>query len=373
VSNVSYELFAVTAPGLEAVCARELAALGVAAPRPVAGGVEFAGGQRELYLASLWLRSASRLVARVGEVGSRDFPDLFRKAVRLPWGRFLRPGARVRVRATSHASRLVHTGRIAETVSAAIDRALGRAVPPAGGPEQLVLARFEADCCLFSVDASGELLHRRGYREEGARAPLRETLAAGLLLLLGWDGSVPFHDPMCGSGTLPLEAALLALNRPPGAGRRFAFMEWPHVRSGLWEALLAEAARAGRPAVAAIGGSDRDPKALAAARRNAERSGVAGAVDFVLADLSDLPRRPGPGLVLCNPPYGGRLGAGEDLRPLYRALGESCRRAFPGWQAALITPDDRLARATGLPLERRALLDNGGIAVTLWATPKAGR
>jgi len=100
---------------------------------------------------------------------------------------------------------------------------------------------------------------------------------------------------------------------------------------------------------------------------------VAGTVDFALADLADLSRRPGPGLLLCNPPYGERLGAGEDLRSLYRALGESCRRAFPDWQAALLTPDDRLARATGLPLERRALLDNGGIAVTLWATAAQGR
>jgi len=368
VKNVKFELFAVTAPGLEGVCARELAALGMANVRPVGGGVEFAGELRDIYLANLWLRTASRVVVRLGGFRSRDFPELYRKALRLPWGRFIRPETRIMLRVASHRSRLQHTGRIAATVGEAIGRALGRSESPPDGPEQLVLVRFEDDACLISVDSSGALLHRRGYREEAAHAPLRETLAAGLLLLLGWDGSIPLLDPMCGSGTLPIEAALLAGYRPPGGRREFAFMTWPRYRPGLWQALLAEAARGEREGDVPIRGADRDPIVLAAARRNAERAGVNGKIDFTLGDLGQTSAAVGGGLLLCNPPYGQRLGREEDLRPLFRALGEVSRGSLPGWRVAFLSPAGHLARVTGLPLRQVAELSNGGIAVTLWAT-----
>jgi putative N6-adenine-specific DNA methylase len=330
--------------------------------------VEFAGELRDLYRANLWLRTASRVVVRFGGFRSRDFPELYRKALQLPWGRFVRPATRVKLRVSSHRSRLLHTGRIATTVSEAIERALGRAAPPADGPEQLILVRFEDDACLISIDSSGELLHRRGYREETGHAPLRETLAAALLLMLGWDGSAPLLDPMCGSGTLPIEAALLAGNRPPGGQREFSFMAWPRYRPGLWQALLTEAARDERQSGSLIRGADHDPATLAAARRNAERAGVQDRIDFSVGELAQTPAADGSGLLLCNPPYGLRLGREEDLRPLFRSLGEVCRRSLPGWRIAFLAPAEALARATGLPLRPVAALNNGGIAVTLWAT-----
>ena len=363
-----FDLFAVTAPGLETVCVRELTALAMAEVRPVPGGVEFSGALRDVYLSNLWLRTASRIVARFGTFRCRDFPELYRQTLRMPWGSFLRPGTRVKVRVSSQRSRLQHTGRIATTVSEAIDRALGRPCPPADGPEQLVLVRFEDDICLFSVDSSGELLHRRGYREETAHAPMRETLAAGILMLLGWDGAVPLLDPMCGSGTLPIEAALMADKRAPGGRRAFAFMDWPRYRPGLWQALLLEATRAEESGSVAIHGADRNSAALAAARRNAERAGVAARIEFSLRELAVTPAATGGGLLLCNPPYGQRLGREEDLRPLYRSLGEVSRNLLPGWRVAIVAPDDFLARATGLPLQPLAALNNGGIPVTLWAT-----
>jgi putative N6-adenine-specific DNA methylase len=368
VRNTKFELFAVTAPGLEEVCARELTALAMTGVRPVAGGVEFAGELRDLYRANLWLRTASRVVVRFGGFKCRDFPELYRQSLRLPWGRFLRPETRVKLRVSSHRSRLQHTGRIADTVGEAIDRALGRPAPPADGLEQLVLIRFEDDACLISIDSSGELLYRRGYREETAHAPLRETLASGLLLLLGWDGSAPLLDPMCGSGTLPIEAAMIAANRPPGGRRQFAFMDWPRCRPGLWQALLAEAARSEQDRPVLIRAADRDPAALAAACRNAERSGAQARIDFSLGDLAQTPPAGGIGLLLCNPPYGQRLGREEDLRPLFRTLGEVCRRSLPGWRVAFLAPAETLARATGLPVRPLARLSNGGITVTLWAT-----
>ncbi|MBE0599414.1 MAG: class I SAM-dependent RNA methyltransferase [Desulfuromonadales bacterium] len=361
------QLFAITALGLEPVCAGELIAMGMAGVRAVPGGVEFTGGLREVYTANLRLRSASRVVVRVGSVRVRDFPELFQRATRLPWGKFIRPDTAVQVRAVSHRSRLLHTGRIAETVAAAIDRALGRPYPPTVGAQQ-VLARIEDDLCHLSVDSSGELLHRRGWRQQGGAAPLRETMAAGLLLLLGWDGGVPLVDPLCGSGTLPIEGALLARRLPPGGKRDFAFMTWPGYRPGLWQALLSEVGREARPAPAGILGADHDASAIAMAQGNAERAGVAADLELRQQELVELAAPSTPGLVICNPPYGARLSAGEDLRPLFRQLGDRFRRGFPGWQLAFLATDEELARATALELSPVATFSNGGIRVTLFST-----
>jgi ribosomal protein S21 len=172
---------------------------------------------------------------------------------------------------------------------------------------------------------------------------------------------------MCGSGTLLIEGGLLATGQPPGAQRTFAFMGWPRYRPGLWQALLAEAARDRRPLGAFLQGSDHSDAALAAARRNAERSGLAD-IDWQLRELAFLPSMAGSGLLICNPPYGERLGAGSDLRPLYRQLGQICRRSLPGWRVAILSPDERLVRTTGLPMRRIAALNNGGIAVALYTS-----
>ncbi len=213
-------IFAVVAPGLEAVCAGELAHLGIDG-RMVPGGVEFEGGLEALYRANLWLRTAGRLLVRLGSMKARDFPDLFNKAKRLPWGKFIRPGTPLEVRAASHRSRLMHSGRLAETIAAAAAQALGSGTAATEGIAQRVLVRLEDDRCQISIDSSGERLHRRGYRQSVTRAPLRETLAAGVLLLLGWDGSVPLLDPMCGSGTFRYRRG--ALGAAVAARRTAAF------------------------------------------------------------------------------------------------------------------------------------------------------
>jgi putative N6-adenine-specific DNA methylase len=359
------QLFAIVAPGLEEVCATELTGLSFSDVRVVPGGVEFSGGLREIYLANLWLRSGSRVLVRFGEIRCRDFPTLYRKALRLPWGRYLKVGTRIKVRAVSHRSRLQHTGRIAETLQEAVDRALGGTAEGTAVAEQLLFVRFEDDCCHLSMDSSGELLHRRGYREDVGAAPMRETLAAGILQLLGWDGTRPLVDPMCGSGTIPIEAALLAGRCPPGSARSFSFMNWPGYRAGLWQALLQESARQTMEPGPLIAGSDCDGQVLAAARRNAERAGVGERLVLRQADLADLTAFDGQGLVLCNPPYGARLGCDQDLIPLYRSLGHTCKTVFGGWRIALVCLDPRLAAATGLSLRKRAMLNNGGLRVSL--------
>jgi len=361
-------LFAIVSPGLEAVCARELAALGLPGLEPATGGVAFSGRLADLYRASLHLRVASRLLVRFARFRCRAFPDLYRAAVRLPWGRFVRPDTPLRFRVTCRNSRLLHTGRVAETLQAAADHALGRAALPVGGGGQLVLVRVVDDSVELSIDSSGELLHRRGYRTSVTAAPLRETLAAGVLQLLDWDGAMPLADPLCGTGTFLLEAALLAVCRAPGLQREFAFMHWPGYRPGLWNQLSQEARQAERPCPAVISGSDADAVALAAARANLGQAGLQEVVALRQQPLSAQPVHSGSGLVVCNPPYGKRLVVAGPLADYFAGLGQELQRAFPGWRKALLCPDPRLARATGLPLREIAQLDNGGLQVGLYAT-----
>lgn len=365
--NQPHQQFAVVPPGLEALCARELAACGIAGPQAVHGGVEFVGGLRELYLANLWSRCASRILVRVGSCRSRDFPDLLHKTQRLPWGSFIRPGQRVQVRAGSRRSRLIHSDRVATTVGEAIRMALGQPDDDPALPAASVHAQLDNDECRFSIDSSGELLHRRGYRKQAVAAPLRENLAAGILLQLGWNGGTPLCDPCCGSGTFPVEAALLATNRPPGAGRSFAFEAWPGYRPGLWQALLHEAARAARPGTVRIYGSDLDSAALAAARANAEAAGVGELIHWQEADALTLPAPEAAGLLVTNPPYGERLGDKEGLGDWYRQLLTGLTERFGGWRLALLVPVGALAAGDLSGLSRQLLLRNGGLPVELLA------
>jgi putative N6-adenine-specific DNA methylase len=231
--------------------------------------------------------------------------------------------------------------------------------------------RVEHDVCTVSVDSSGALLHRRGWRQAVAKAPLRETLAAALLAACRWDGRVPLVDPLGGSGTIAIEAALLARGMAPGAGRAaFAMERWPLLAGAPWQAAWAgaraEAAAARAHAGVPIVVRDRDAGACAAARANAERAGVADDVLVEEGALSttELSRWGAHGLVLTNPPYGLRVGDGGTLRGLYARLGEVVR-AGGGWEAALLVPDPRMGAATGLRLRPVLRTSNGGIPVTL--------
>ncbi len=358
-------LFAVTIPGFEILCARELEEFGISTVRPVPGGVDFEGGLKELYQANLRLRTASRVLVRIGQFKCRDFPALYQKTLQLPWGSFIRNGTPLEVRSSSHSSRLLHTDRISDTVEAAVHHSLGNPDQSTDNPRQAILARIEKDHCLLSVDSSGELLHRRGYREKSMAAPLRETLAAGILQVLKWHGEIPLIDPMCGSGTFPIEAALLARKRAPGAHRCFAFMHWPHFREGLWNSLLASATLEVQPLPVSIHASDMDPRAVEATARNMTKAGVAENIEIGLTSLARLVPPAERGLILCNPPYGKRLEGDQNLERLYRDMGDIFRRNFRGWSLALVCPA-KLAGKTGLPLKKMVGLTNGGIKIHLF-------
>ncbi len=240
---------------------------------------------------------------------------------------------------------------------------------PAGTPRQRFIVRVVRDRFSISADSSGELLHRRGYRLETGKAPLRETLAAAMLLACRWDGTIPLLDPFTGSGTIPIEAALLARHRAPGLARHFAFEHWPGFDAVLWDRLRAEAnARIKIGKSVLIGGSDRDAGAIEAAQANAARAGVERSIEFRCAPLSALEARDPPGLLLTNPPYGARVGEESGLRDLYAQLGNLARARLAGWRVALLGASVRLEGQLGLPMEELWRTSNGGIPVHLVAT-----
>ena len=369
------EAYAAAAPGLERVVSAELSTLGLS-PRPEVGGVGFSGAIESVARANLWLRTASRVVVRVATFRARAFHELERLARALPWERFVSAGGSVRFRVTSRKSRLYHTGAIEQRFAEAIEYRLGKASPieqartdeeddSANSRAQLFVVRVVDDTFTVSADSSGALLHQRGYRQAIAKAPVRETLAATLLIVGDWSGTAPLIDPFCGSGTIPIEAALIARRIAPGLHRSFAFQSWPEARPALWERLCDEAASLALPrSPVAILGSDRDRGAIDAAMSNAERAGVAQDIQFSVRAMSaiEAPRKTA-GHVVTNPPYGVRVGEAAKLRDLYARFGQVLRSKFPGWQLVLLSANPRLESELRLPLSARLRTRNGGIAV----------
>ena len=408
-SSPRYELFASTAPGLESIAAGELKSLG-ARGRQETGGVAFAGDLDRLYEANLWLRTASRVVVRLGQFHASTFYELERRAKKLPWTDFLPASGPVRLRVTCRKSKLYHSDAVAERVLAAISESALRPIQFGSGSindergyaehadeaedadefggsaseskigeesSQLFVVRIVHDEVEVSADSSGELLHRRGYRREVAKAPLRETLAAAMILASGWRKGEPLLDPMCGSGTIPIEAALLARGIAPGLQRKFQFMTWPTFDEGLWNERLEKARSSITHSTEVIRGSDRDAGAIQAAARNAERAGVADTIEFStqavsgsIAQLEDVAK--GTGWILTNPPYGIRMGEGDDLRNLYARLGTELRTK-QGWRAGILTSDVALIRQTRLSLMPRFSTSNGGIPVSFLVSEKPGK
>lgn len=338
--------------------ARELRALGEQ-PRVEAGGVAWEGDARSLMRANLWLRTASRVVVRIASFRATRFHELERSAKRIPWERFVGRDSTAEFRVTARKSKLYHSDAIAQR--------LAEAVRPTGTHPLLFVVRVVRDEFEISADSSGELLHVRGYRLATAKAPLRETLAAALLAGAGWTGDRALMDPFCGSGTIAIEAALIARRIAPGLQRDFAFSSWPEFDASAWARLLRDARETVRPAVPVpIHASDRDAGAIEASNANAQRAGVAGDVTWQQRPVSAIERVAGSGLVATNPPYGKRVGDAGDVRNVYAQMGNVMRRMLGGWNVAIYTPDARLAGQTRLALKQEFRTVNGGIRIGAW-------
>ncbi|HRS73696.1 MAG TPA: class I SAM-dependent RNA methyltransferase [Anaerolineaceae bacterium] len=380
-SPESLRFFVSCAPGLEMILAQELKALNltILEPEPATaasknrvlpddpGGWLLSGSLEDVYRSNLYLRTASRVSVRLGEFYAAAFSELRKKASRLEWERYLSPGQPVHLSVTCHKSRLYHSDAVAERVVGAINDRFSNSKketqPSKNG--QLVLVRLVNDLCTISIDSSGALLHKRGYRLESTKAPLRETLAAALLLLSGWSGEMTLIDPFCGSGTIPIEAALLARNIPPGVARDFAFMHWPGFVPHEWERVLHSARDGIIRQDSHIFGYDRDQGAVQSAISNASRAGLNEVIHFQRQSISELsPPRSNPGWLITNPPYGVRISGSKDLRNLYARFGNLLTTAFSQWQAGILCYDKKLTANLGLPPQQASYhFTNGGLPV----------
>jgi putative N6-adenine-specific DNA methylase len=372
--NDSLSIGVVCTPGLEGVTVRELERLGIPRPAPEsvraeAGLIEVSGDLVRVGELNLHLRTASRVLVRLAPFNAAAFSELRKKASRLPWSHFLQPGQPVSVRVSTHASKLYHKKGIAERLAGAISDRMGKESPlvaaadeDAGGA-QLIIVRLLRDHCTVSIDSSGEHLHRRGYRQETAKAPLRENLAAALLMMSGWPGDVPLVDPFCGAGTIPIEAALMAAGIPPGWNRKFAFEQWPLLDAGTWSSVRARAQESRVAPRAVIQGSDRDAGAIKASQANAARAGVGEMITWSCHSISDLTLPGKPGWMVTNPPYGERVKGGPDLRNLYARIGSIWRERAVLWHTFLVTSSAQWSGQLGSPCETLAQFNNGGLLV----------
>jgi len=360
------DLFLVCAPGLEPSLAEEAEHLGIAGARAVKGGVTARGSMRAVWRANLRLRGATRVLLRLGQYHADHLAQFDKEARRIDWHALLRPGAALKVQATCRTSKIYHSGAAEERIERAARDALGRETgdhAPMG-----IFARTERDRCTLSLDTSGDALYQRGFKQGVGKAPLRETLAAMFLRQCGYDGKEPVLDPMCGSGTFVIEAAENAAGLAPGRARSFAFEQFKGFDAQAWTQM--RAAVQAQDTEHRFLGFDRDAGAVELARANAERAGITALTDFTAQPISALRRPSGPpGLVMVNPPYGDRIGERDDLRALYGTLGKVLREHFAGWRVGLVTSEEALARATGLPfVPNGPPVPHGALRVKLYRT-----
>ena len=347
---------------------RELAALDIAATA-VAGGVAFGGSWEGCYRANLGSRIASRILWRVAEFDYRNEQDLYSAARAIDWPRYFRVERTLRVNVTAQKSPLKSlefaTLRVKDAVCDRFRDALGkRPSIDRANPDLRVHAFLESSRATLYLDTSGEPLFKRGWRAGAAEAPLRENLAAGIVMLTGWKPEEALLDPMCGGATLLVEAAAMARGRAPGAKRRFAFEKIAAFDTGLWERVKQEPR--GSEHAPAVYGSDTEPKALNAARRNLAEAGVERWVKLERADLLERTAPAPSGVMVMNPPYGERMGSPEELARFYPRLGDALKQRFAGWRCYIFTADLRLPKLIRLEPSRRTPLWNGALDCRLY-------
>ncbi|MBY4894107.1 class I SAM-dependent RNA methyltransferase [Rhodobacteraceae bacterium N5(2021)] len=358
-------LFLVAVPGLEAPLEAEARALGLSGVRRVPGGIEADGGLAEAARVNIHSRCAVRVLLRVAEFRAMHLAQLDKRSRKVPWATWLVPGVPVRVEAVCRRSKIYVTKAAVQRVSGGLEAA---GIPVAKDAPISVKVRIDDDLCTISVDTTGEALHRRGHKEFVGKAPMRETMAAGFLHEMGFDGSQAVVDPMCGSGTFVLEAADMALGLVPGRSRSFVFEQMAGGGTLRGEFFGQDETEGRAHEGVRFFGFDRNDGAIRGAVANAARAGVEGVVAFERQAISDLepPEGGTPGIVIVNPPYGGRIGERKLLFGLYGALGATLAERFKGWHVGIVTSDGGLAKATGLALEPFGPVDHSGTKINLW-------
>ena len=368
-----HTFFVTCAPGLEAFLHEELRDLRLSKLERQVGGARFEGRLEDAWKVNLWSRVAIRVLLRLARFQAPNAEALHAGALEVPWERFLAPDGTFRVDAQTSESALDHSHFVEQRVKDAVaDSFRSRhGVRPSvdlDSPDLSIHVHVSKDRCTLSADTSGDSLHKRGWRRFQGRAPLAETLAAALVLGSGWDRRSPLLDPFCGSGTILVEAALIAANVPPGSFRsRFGFERWIGHDAAGWRAMVERArAKILPPRKLVLRGTDADASAIAGARTNAAAAGLEGRIDFEVADLSAFaPRRGWNAWVVTNPPYGERIGRGTDLVSLYRRFGTVLRDRCVGFHVSVLSGNPALPPAIGIPVEHRTAVRNGALECEL--------
>ena len=373
--------FATCPKGLEYLLRDELVALGALDVREALAGAHFSGPLETAYRACLWSRLASRVLLPLAEFDAATDEALYAGVQAIDWSQHLATHGTFAVDAGTAMSKLTHSQYIALRAKDAVvdqfrQRDGNRPGVDTDEPDVRLNLRLRRDRATLSLDLAGAPLHRRGWREEQGEAPLKENLAAAMLLRAQWPAVYAaggaLLDPMCGSGTLLIEGALMAADVAPGLRRDyFGFLGWQQHDIALWRGLLEEARQRAEVGLRQLRGgffgSDADPRMVQTAKRNAQEAGVAGFFTLERLDVTRAVPPPGIdyGLVITNPPYGERLGERAEMPALYRALGDSLRQRFTGWRAAVLAGDAELGRAIGLHAEKRYVLYNGALETVL--------
>lgn len=369
---MSEKFFVTSARGLEELVAGELVGLGITSARVEKGGVSFHGEIMDGCRACLWLRTASRVLLLLAEFPCSSPQELYDGVRGIDWNRYLLPEMTLAVDSILRDSTMTHSGFVAlkskdAIVDAVRERRGRRPSVDTRSPDLRVNVHLVKNRCSVSLDMAGEPLDRRGYRLDRNKAPLRENLAAALVAFSGWDGETPFYDPMCGSGTIVIEAALLASRTAPGLLReRFGFQSWPGHDPGAWRALLAEARELRRRELGVrLRGLDRSPGAIDMARQNATRAGVQRLVSFNPGEFGTFSPASSPAMIIFNPPYGERMGQIEELVGLYRTMGDVLKQRCAGSTAFILCGNSELAKQVGLKATRRIPVWNGPLECRL--------
>ena len=363
-----FELIATCAFGLEAIVRRELASLEFEARIGDPGRVHFQGSLDAVAKTNLWLRTADRVLIQVARFPAADFDALFETTRDLNWGRWIPVEGRFPVTGRSIKSTLSSVPACQRAVKRAIVDALRRdhrcQELPEHGPEYKVDVALLKDVAALTIDTTGRSLHRRGFRTHISQAPLKETLAAAMVMLSYWKPDRPLIDPFCGSGTIPIEAAMIGRKIAPGHARDFAFHDWPDFEKERWLDLCSDAAQQQLPELPErILGGDRDGRVLRAARDNAERAGVARDIHFQEGSFQTLTNKRRFGCLITNPPYGERIGHDFELDDLYRSIPDVLRK-LPTWSHYFLTAYPNFESIVGRAADRRRKLYNGRIECT---------
>ena len=364
--------FAPCPRGLEALLAQELAALGATGVKTTDGGAHFAGPLQLGYRANLESRIASRILWRVAVAPYRSEDDIYRTTLALTWPLWFEASNTLRVNVSALRCPLKSldfvTLRVKDAICDAFRAHCGeRPSINTRAPDVRVHAFLTAEELTLYLDTSGEPLFKRGYRSAAGEAPLRENLAAGILRLAGWTPREPLLDPMCGSGTLPIEAALMALDIAPGAGRSFGFEKLKNFDRKAWDKLKSDALARERPRTALpIYGSDLYGEELKSARANLAAAGLADVISLKQANLLEISAPAASGVIVTNPPYGVRLGETRELAEFYPKLGDALKQKFSGWRAYIFSGDRELPKLIHLAASKRTPLYNGALECRLY-------